>query len=324
MKKITLLFILCLTCFSASFGQCTDANIKWPTNNVTVFNDGTAVQIATDNYPDGEYSVIVGLEIGNIYEITSTNTTSVYLTIQDATTAGFPVITNAASTVTFTATSEAIFVSYHLTAACDRQASDNTTTTITCTSCSCSSTDPDIPVLTSPVNGATNVAIDVSDPASKTVNFQWTDNGEATSYDLDITGVGTYADVGNTVNAIHTWEYDTTYDWTITSKKNCTSYNQTSSNFTFTTESDPALSTEEFKTKLFTIYPNPTAESLNIETNETINSVTVYNLLGKQIMFIEGNQILNNTLNVGNLTKGIYFITIEANGKNEKLKFIKQ
>jgi hypothetical protein len=321
MKKITLLFILCLTYFSASFGQCVGTSL-YPSTAGTVFNDGTTVEI-NDNNDYGEYGVVNGLVIGNTYEITATNATGpVYLTIEEYE-APYNLITNDVSPVTFVATSELIYINYHKNAACEITDSQLITTNMTCTTCTCSSTlAPDVAVPTAPVNGATNVAIDVTDPTNKLINFAWSDNGAATSYDVTLVGVGTLSNSSNPEDISTNWEYSTTYDWNVKSI-NCLG-EETSSNFSFTTESNPALSTEEFKTKLFTIYPNPTTEFLNIETNETINSVTVYNLLGKQIMFIEGNQILNNTLNVGNLTKGIYFITIEANGKNEKLKFIKQ
>jgi hypothetical protein len=316
MKKITLLFILCLTFASWSYAQCTNPVYQYPTTTVTITTDPGLQTIASNNWSQSEYSVLDGLVIGNDYTVTTDIST--YITV---TTDGTAIINSGLDSVSFTATTTGITIYWTLDAACANGPNTDIFTQIECTTCSCTAILPDAAVATLPLDGAVNVPIDVSDPAAPTIDFTWSDNGAAAEYNFTLVGVGSLS-VNNPLILEYNFAYNTVYEWNVQSV-NCAG-DITSSNFTFTTESNPALSTEEFKTKLFTIYPNPTAESLNIETNETINSVTVYNLLGKQIMFIEGNQILNNTLNVGNLTKGIYFITIEANGKNEKLKFIKQ
>jgi hypothetical protein len=316
MKKITLLFILCLTFASWSYAQCTNPVYQYPTTTVTITTDPGLQTIASNNWSQSEYSVLDGLVIGNDYTVTTDIST--YITV---TTDGTAIINSGLDSVSFTATTTGITIYWTLDAACTNGPNTNILTQIECTTCSCTAILPDAAVATLPLDGAVNVPIDVSDPAAPTIDFTWSDNGAAAEYNFTLVGVGSLS-VNNPLILEYNFAYNTVYEWNVQSV-NCAG-DITSSNFTFTTESNPALSTEEFKTKLFTIYPNPTAESLNIETNETINAVTVYNLLGKQIMFIEGNQILNNTLNVGNLTKGIYFITIEANGKNEKLKFIKQ
>ncbi|MCA0349472.1 MAG: T9SS type A sorting domain-containing protein [Bacteroidetes bacterium] len=71
-----------------------------------------------------------------------------------------------------------------------------------------------------------------------------------------------------------------------------------------------------------TIYPNPTQNILNINTQETIKEVSVYDMLGKKV---NTNQVSNNTLNVSNLAQGFYFIKIIGeNDKTFSTKFIKE
>ena len=54
------------------------------------------------------------------------------------------------------------------------------------------------------------------------------------------------------------------------------------------------------------IYPNPTNGLLNINTNENINSISIYNIIGKQVL----NTIDKETINISSLEDGIYFIDI--------------
>jgi hypothetical protein len=70
------------------------------------------------------------------------------------------------------------------------------------------------------------------------------------------------------------------------------------------------------------ISPNPTQNTLNINTQKTIKEITVYDKLGKKITV---TQVSNNTLDVSNLAQGLYFIKIIS--KNDKMfstKFIKK
>jgi len=67
----------------------------------------------------------------------------------------------------------------------------------------------------------------------------------------------------------------------------------------------------------FLIYPNPTKEYLNIDYS-SLESVSVYNILGKEL--IKDN---SNRINVSTLSKGIYFIKISDGINSSTKKFIK-
>lgn len=68
------------------------------------------------------------------------------------------------------------------------------------------------------------------------------------------------------------------------------------------------------------MYPNPTKNNLFIETalNGDIN-VSIVNMLGKEVV---NTKAVNNTVNVSNLTSGIYIVKITEEGKTSTKKLI--
>lgn len=68
------------------------------------------------------------------------------------------------------------------------------------------------------------------------------------------------------------------------------------------------------------MYPNPTKSNLYIETalNSEIN-VSIVNMLGKEVV---NSKVVNNTVNVSNLTSGIYIVKISEEGKTSTKKLI--
>ena len=59
----------------------------------------------------------------------------------------------------------------------------------------------------------------------------------------------------------------------------------------------------------FSIYPNPANDIVNIQSNETLKNVSIFNILGKQV-FNQNNNL--ETLNLSNLNAGIYLIKVET------------
>lgn len=118
--------------------------------------------------------------MGNTYRITGTNTTSVYITVAETTTAfgfGGTIIIDGASTVSFTATTPEILIYWHLDMTCTTQTNENTATTIQCTSASCICTAtaaPGVATGPTPVDMAIDVPIDDTDPANLVITtFSW-------------------------------------------------------------------------------------------------------------------------------------------------------
>ena len=71
------------------------------------------------------------------------------------------------------------------------------------------------------------------------------------------------------------------------------------------------------------MYPNPANKQLTISAKETITKADVYNVLGKKIRSFTINSA-NKTLDISDLSSGIYLVKYESAGKVGTAKFIKQ
>ncbi|MBS7332688.1 MAG: T9SS type A sorting domain-containing protein [Weeksellaceae bacterium] len=76
----------------------------------------------------------------------------------------------------------------------------------------------------------------------------------------------------------------------------------------------------ELKNKV-SIYPNPVADVLNISGIKTEAKIEITNILGQKV---KSENIKNGKVNVQNLNKGTYVISITENGNVTNLKFIKK
>jgi len=79
------------------------------------------------------------------------------------------------------------------------------------------------------------------------------------------------------------------------------------------------LSTNDFIKSKVNIYPNPVQNEIHIETGEVVNSVEVFDLLGKQILNSKDKNI-----DVSGLQSGIYLLKINTNQGSLTEKIIKQ
>lgn len=71
-----------------------------------------------------------------------------------------------------------------------------------------------------------------------------------------------------------------------------------------------------------TIYPNPTQNILNINSEQIIKAISVYDLMGKKVNI---NQVSNSKVDVSNLAKGLYVLKIVSEKNDIKImKFIKE
>jgi hypothetical protein len=67
------------------------------------------------------------------------------------------------------------------------------------------------------------------------------------------------------------------------------------------------------------VYPNPAKDRINIRSNETIQQISIIDLNGKVVY--SGNE---KSINVSNLSNGVYFIkTVTLNGISN-IKFVKE
>jgi len=85
-----------------------------------------------------------------------------------------------------------------------------------------------------------------------------------------------------------------------------------------TSLSAPSFSISEVK-----IYPNPASNQLMIEANETIQKVSVHNLIGQEVL-TKNPKSSKTSLQINELPKGVYIVTTTLEGKDLTSKFIKE
>ena len=72
---------------------------------------------------------------------------------------------------------------------------------------------------------------------------------------------------------------------------------------------------------LTTLYPNPTSDILNIETQQKISKIEIFDLSGKLVKSVEGKA---KNISVSNLTNGMYLIKLYTESGVMNSKFIKK
>ncbi|AFU69391.1 secreted protein with Por secretion system C-terminal sorting domain [Psychroflexus torquis ATCC 700755] len=82
------------------------------------------------------------------------------------------------------------------------------------------------------------------------------------------------------------------------------------------------LSSVSFDSIELKAYPNPVVNVLNIKSANTIDNVSVYNLLGQTILTVSPNS-LETQLDFSNLSKGSYLVEITVGNKKAVKKIIK-
>lgn len=84
------------------------------------------------------------------------------------------------------------------------------------------------------------------------------------------------------------------------------------------------LATTNFVKSTLSMYPNPTKNVLNLSSDTSIDNITVYNMLGQIVAkqtTIGSNEV---TINVSDLSKGVYVITAQIGNELVKKQFIRE
>ena len=66
-------------------------------------------------------------------------------------------------------------------------------------------------------------------------------------------------------------------------------------------------STEDFFSSQFLVYPNPSSETINIKTQQTVDKIEIYSTIGKMLIRETSNL---KKINVSSLNKGLYLIKL--------------
>lgn len=70
------------------------------------------------------------------------------------------------------------------------------------------------------------------------------------------------------------------------------------------------------------MYPNPANDVLTLSTQNTVNTVEIFNVLGKKVITMQVEDT-SAEINVSNLNAGIYLIKYEINNSTSTKKFVK-
>ena len=87
------------------------------------------------------------------------------------------------------------------------------------------------------------------------------------------------------------------------------------------------LSVEGFNTSDVELYPNPTNGLINIAGTDisNIKEISIFNQLGQKVMKLNASQLNNNSFDISDLNKGIYFVQLKDNSNNSKtMKIVKE
>jgi Secretion system C-terminal sorting domain len=82
------------------------------------------------------------------------------------------------------------------------------------------------------------------------------------------------------------------------------------------------LSTSDFETNTISFYPNPTKDYINISSENAIEQITIFNLLGQEVLTKQVNS-REFVLNITNLSNGTYIAKLNSLGKSKSVKLVK-
>lgn len=85
---------------------------------------------------------------------------------------------------------------------------------------------------------------------------------------------------------------------------------------------DGHLNTDEFSASLFSIYPNPVKNMLNIRSKTAVNTITIYDLLGKVVLTASPDMI-SPSIDMSDLSSGTYLVNLKIGNTSKTVKVIK-
>lgn len=83
------------------------------------------------------------------------------------------------------------------------------------------------------------------------------------------------------------------------------------------------VNVRDYDSSIF-IYPNPASNVLNFDLNNgiTLSAISINDVSGKEVY--KSSDVLNNTIDVSNLSSGVYFVTFKSDDNSVTKKFVKE
>ena len=86
---------------------------------------------------------------------------------------------------------------------------------------------------------------------------------------------------------------------------------------------DTVLGANDFDTTSISTYPNPVTSKLNIQSEELITSVSIFNTLGQKVLNVAAGS-LNLSVDMSTLSPGVYVANIATDNGSKTMKVIKK
>ena len=86
---------------------------------------------------------------------------------------------------------------------------------------------------------------------------------------------------------------------------------------------DMVLGTNDFDAETISTFPNPVVSNWNVQAQDNITSITMFNILGQQVLNVVPNTN-SFTQDLSSFTAGIYLATIKTVQGSKTIKVIKQ
>lgn len=83
------------------------------------------------------------------------------------------------------------------------------------------------------------------------------------------------------------------------------------------------LTAASFDEAKISMYPNPVSSSLSVNSLEKLDTISIYNVIGQEVMRLKVNDT-NAVINVSNFQNGIYIVKAFSEGKVSTSKFTKE
>ena len=181
-----------------------------------------------------------------------------------------------------------------------------------------------------PANNAVDVPISINTDNNKLVSFSYENPNEnitihqfllgESPLNLDA-GAGIYT-YGNAISLSNSWEENKTYyykmitysAWGVTEGET----------IMFTTGTEEPLTYTENPFATFTIAPNPASNFVTINEGNKLDLITIYNKVGQEVKQVRKSELFNNTLDISNLSKGLYLFKLDFRNQSKSYKLLKE
>jgi hypothetical protein len=146
-------------------------------------------------------------------------------------------------------------------------------------------------------------------PQEEWVTFSWAMDLDADTVVVTMNGDEIYDDVlelGGTFDVVDIWADDANTDFFM-------------DEVVFV---EGVLGATDFNENLFSVYPNPVVNTLNISSKAVVNSVVVYDLLGKIVVNTTSNAV-SPAIDMSQLASGTYLVNVTIGDASKTIKVIK-